>query len=265
MSLIRLVTFDATETLIKATQTAGSQYAAAAAKYFNVKYDPAVLQGHFWDCMKSQSKVSPMYGSLGKETPKQWWHSVFTNTLSKAERDISKQHDWKRPYTRAQLDQAFEDVYHNFQWSLCPNVKETLQALKVTRTASGDGMKLCVITNSDDRTSHVLAELGIAIYFDLVVTPVEAKCAKPDAKIFEFACKKSGVKNISMNETLHVGNSYHGDYLGATNAGMQALLLETGADTGNPSDIHEDHLIKDISEVITYVKVGANASVESSV
>jgi FMN phosphatase YigB (HAD superfamily) len=48
-------------------------------------------------------------------------------------------------------------------------------------------------------------------------------CEKPDRRIFEVALELAGVV---PHEALHVGDQPRSDALGATRAGMHALLLD---------------------------------------
>lgn len=46
---------------------------------------------------------------------------------------------------------------------------------------------------------------------------------KPDPRLFEIALERSGARR---DETLHVGDLYHVDVLGARAAGLRAALVD---------------------------------------
>jgi len=74
--------------------------------------------------------------------------------------------------------------------------------------------RLVAITNGNAN----LQTIGIAHYFDDIVTSVEVGIAKPARPIFDEAINRAGVE---PHETLHVGDHPESDILGAHNAGMR--------------------------------------------
>lgn len=86
-----------------------------------------------------------------------------------------------------------------------------------------DKYKLGIISNASFRTNEILKNLNATKIFDQIIISYKVGIIKPNKKIFEYASKKLGCE---LNEMLHIGNDYNADFLGAKNAGCNALLLD---------------------------------------
>jgi putative hydrolase of the HAD superfamily len=73
-------------------------------------------------------------------------------------------------------------------------------------------------------TKDELDELGITPLFDGILISSDAGVKKPDPEIFEIAFKKF---NLNKDECFYVGNDLHDDVLGASNAGLKTVYIET--------------------------------------
>jgi putative hydrolase of the HAD superfamily len=90
--------------------------------------------------------------------------------------------------------------------------------------------QIAVISNADGRIKDVLERCGIADCFQTITDSGHVGCEKPHPEIFRRALK---TLNSRPDESLYVGDVYSLDYLGATGAGMQAVLMDVpGAYTG---------------------------------
>lgn len=85
------------------------------------------------------------------------------------------------------------------------------------------GYRLGVISNADGRVEAVLEEVGLRRHFEFVVDSELFGAVKPDPSIFLEGCRRMG---LPPEECLYVGDLYPVDYLGATRAGLQAVLLD---------------------------------------
>lgn len=85
-------------------------------------------------------------------------------------------------------------------------------------------VRLGVISNFYGNLPVILAQLGLASLFDLVVDSTLAGVRKPEPAIFELACRELGCR---PEEVLHVGDSLEHDVRGARNAGLQAAWLSS--------------------------------------
>jgi HAD superfamily hydrolase (TIGR01509 family) len=101
--------------------------------------------------------------------------------------------------------------------SVMPGVPDALARLQA------QGLRLVVVSNSDGTVATTLAEAGLLQYMAHVVDSALAGYEKPDPRIFFHALAQTGAV---AGRTLHVGDLYHADVLGARGAGLHALLLD---------------------------------------
>jgi putative hydrolase of the HAD superfamily len=85
--------------------------------------------------------------------------------------------------------------------------------------------RLAVITNTHqpDLVPNHLAVMGIADYFDTVITSVEHGWRKPHPSIYAEAL---GRLNVNAANAIFVGDNYSADYVGPKAAGMSAYLID---------------------------------------
>lgn len=121
----------------------------------------------------------------------------------------------KRVFLAAQIDELWWEC-SNLQ--VYPDVEPTLSGLRAK------GLKLGLVSNGFKQDlKHVLGELGLKKWFDVVVCIDSCNCAKPDKEIFLYALDKLGVK---PSEALFIGDSVVHDYEGALNVGIKPLLID---------------------------------------
>ena len=93
------------------------------------------------------------------------------------------------------------------------------------------GVRTAVISNWDGRLEGLLAGMGLGTLLDTVVCSAAVGLHKPDPRIFGLACERLGV---APSECVHVGDHYYSDYVGATAAGMGAVLIDRHGWIANP-------------------------------
>jgi putative hydrolase of the HAD superfamily len=107
---------------------------------------------------------------------------------------------------------------------MLPGTRESLERF-------GRRYPLAVISNADGKLAAVLERSGIADCFASITDSGVVGCEKPDSAIFQAALESM---NAEPQQSLYVGDVYSVDYLGATRAGMQAMLFDiSGAYRGN--------------------------------
>jgi putative hydrolase of the HAD superfamily len=103
-------------------------------------------------------------------------------------------------------------------WSqLADGARTTLEQLRAR------GLRLGVISNSDGRIAQRFHEAGIGDLFDGFSDSGLVGREKPAPEIFLHALDSL---RAAPGESLYVGDIYSLDYLGARNAGLNALLLD---------------------------------------
>jgi len=80
-----------------------------------------------------------------------------------------------------------------------------------------------VISNADGRIDAVLRRCAIADCFHSITDSGIVGQEKPHPAIFEAALREMKAEPA---ESLYVGDVYSVDYVGARNAGMEAVLLD---------------------------------------
>ena len=106
---------------------------------------------------------------------------------------------------------------HNL-WELVPD--EVYPALSAMRDM---GLTLTIVSNANGTLCAHLARLGLDRYIDCALDSNDEKVEKPDPRLFEIALERS---NARRESTIHVGDLYHIDVIGARNAGLRAVLVD---------------------------------------
>jgi HAD superfamily hydrolase (TIGR01509 family) len=92
------------------------------------------------------------------------------------------------------------------------------------------GLRLVVVSNANGTLHRHFDRLGLTRHFDAVFDSHVEKVEKPDPRFFEIALERSGARKAT---TVHVGDFYEIDVVGARSAGLQAILLD-------PDNVNED-------------------------
>jgi REG-2-like HAD superfamily hydrolase len=226
MSQIKLITFDATNTLFKVCGSVGGIYVNTAYKY-GIKADPEKIENNFKKAFKQSNSEYPNFGQTVGMLSHKWWNGVIgTSFDGEIKSDL--------------LDKISSDLYDNFMkkshWELFPDVLPTLEHFR------NKGTKLGVLSNFDERLSTIITELDINKYFTFVLASRNTEWYKPSPQIFHHAA--SLVARCSTVEVTHIGDNLELDYKAARNAGMDAYLLSR-----QPSDTKIKNLItKDVPQ-----------------
>jgi HAD superfamily hydrolase (TIGR01549 family) len=122
---------------------------------------------------------------------------------------------------------AISEMFGSRSFDLFADVKETLSGLKTS------GLRLGLISNWHSGLDYFCEELGIAPYFDAIVSSAEVGCEKPDSRIFREALIRL---RTSPEQTLHVGDSIDDDFRGARSAGLDSVLVDRRSVHGGFSD-----------------------------
>lgn len=106
---------------------------------------------------------------------------------------------------------------HNL-WEYVPDsVRPALSALR------NHGLSLTVVSNANGTLCAHLARIGLDRYVDCVLDSYDEKVEKPDPRLFEIALERSHARR---DATIHVGDLYNVDVVGARNAGLRAVLMD---------------------------------------
>jgi len=83
--------------------------------------------------------------------------------------------------------------------------------------------RLVVVSNANGVLHRAFDRLGLSKYFDVICDSCVEGVEKPDPRYFHIALERSG---STAATTMHVGDLYHVDVVGARNAGLRAVLLD---------------------------------------
>ena len=97
-----------------------------------------------------------------------------------------------------------------------PDVAPALAALR------DRGLRLVVVSNANGRLRHLFDRVDLTKWFDHVLDSHEWGVEKPDPRLFQLALEES---RADAANTVHVGDLYHVDVMGARAAGLREGIL----------------------------------------
>lgn len=123
------------------------------------------------------------------------------------------------------------------------NLWETVPAdvVPALRRLRSLGLTLVVVSNSNGTVRKAIARVGISNELNAIVDSHEEGVAKPNPKLFTVALARAHARRET---TLHVGDMYRIDVLGARAAGLHAILFDAsgmygGYDCPKVGSLHE--------------------------
>ena len=96
---------------------------------------------------------------------------------------------------------------------------------------TGKGVPVGIISNSEGRLAELVRELHKTALFRVIVDSGRLGIDKPDRRIFEHAALELGVP---LTDTVHVGDAWEADVIGAREAGAQAIWFSPTDDRALP-------------------------------
>lgn len=115
------------------------------------------------------------------------------------------------------------------------------------RRLQADGYSLALISNAPPDTGKIVEGLGLTKYLETVVISGAVGYSKPNPEIFRIALRQA---DVSPAQTIHVGDLYESDVLGARSAGIEGVLIDrdgVGAE-------YECPRIRSLDEVYRYIQ-----------
>lgn len=106
---------------------------------------------------------------------------------------------------------------HNL-WEFVPDdVTPALERL------AGLGLQLVVVSNANGVLHRLFDRLGLTRHFACICDSCVDGVEKPDPRFFEIALRRAGAAAAT---TMHVGDLYHVDVIGARRTGLRQMLLD---------------------------------------
>jgi putative hydrolase of the HAD superfamily len=131
-------------------------------------------------------------------------------------------------------------------WEYMPD--DVLPAL---RAMTARGLQLVVVSNANGTLDALARRLGLTECVSCVMDSYVEKVEKPDPRFFELALERSGAARES---TIHVGDLYHVDVVGARAAGIKPVLLDV-ADLYGDADCDR---VRSLSELAAYTRLATD-------
>ena len=128
--------------------------------------------------------------------------------------------------TAAALDELRSYHAEHNLWEFVPaDVVPALQRL------SALGLKLVVVSNANGVLHRAFDRLDLTKYFDCICDSCIEGVEKPDPRFFQIALDRSGA---AAGSTMHVGDLYYVDVVGARASGLRAMLID-------PYDLYKEY------------------------
>jgi putative hydrolase of the HAD superfamily len=106
-----------------------------------------------------------------------------------------------------------------------------------------------VVSNANGTLCAHMDRLGMSRYVHCVLDSQDVGVEKPDPRLFEIALERSGAEAPT---TIHVGDLYQVDVVGARAAGLRAVLLD-------PHDLYagvDCPRIRSLDELVARIRIG---------
>src|SRR5271165_1133813 len=159
-----------------------------------------------WQSLERRTKREFDHGMIEGRVDHGFWWTFHTYLLQ----ELNALDDRMR-------DALVENTQNSANWDQIPH--GTRDALERIRQEYA----IAVISNADGRIDAVLRRCGIADCFASITDSGLVGHEKPHPAIFEAAMRET---KADASESLYVGDVYSVDYVGARNAGMQAVLFD---------------------------------------
>ncbi|HEX4204538.1 MAG TPA: HAD family hydrolase [Ktedonobacteraceae bacterium] len=166
------------------------------------------------------------------------WTNYYINML----RPCVAEHDERRLYQLAKTINREFDKHSS--WELYPDVRATVETLHQR------GYTLGVISDWGIVLGPIFRQLELTRYFECLLISSAARHAKPAPVLYETALTRC---NAIADYSVHIGDSYINDVLGARSVGITPVLLDR-AHRLQPSDV-DCLLIHSLDELLDLLEV----------
>jgi HAD superfamily hydrolase (TIGR01549 family) len=159
-----------------------------------------------WQALERRTKKEFDEGMVGGREDRSFWWTFHTYLLSKL--DLLE---------NGLRDVLVENTQQSANWDqILPGTREALDRIRGAYSTA-------VISNADGKIEEVLRRCGIADCFQSITDSGIVGQEKPHPAVFQAALR---AMHAQAAESLYVGDVYSVDYVGARNAGMQAILFD---------------------------------------
>jgi len=159
-----------------------------------------------WQALERRTKHEFDQGLIRGEIDHSFWWTFHTYLLNELD-----------AFDEGVRDTLVENTQNSANWDqILPGTREALDRIR-------DRYAIAVISNADGRIDLVLGRCGICDCFASITDSGIVGREKPHPEIFAAALREM---NADPADSLYVGDVYSVDYVGARNAGMDAVLFD---------------------------------------
>ena len=122
---------------------------------------------------------------------------------------------------------------HNLWEYVPPYVRPALEQLAAT------GVSMAIGSNANGIIERVFERAGLRRFFTVICDSHVEGVEKPDRRFFEILVARAGAR---PETTVHVGDLFHVDVVGARSAGLRAILFD-------PHDLYAGHDVERLARL----------------
>lgn len=159
-----------------------------------------------WQALERRTKKEFDDGLISGKIDHGFWWTFHTHLLHQLD-----------AFDDAVRDDLVVNTQNSANWDqILPGTRDALERIKRQYA-------IAVISNADGKIDSVLSRCGICDCFASITDSGNVGHEKPHLAIFSAALREM---KADPAESLYVGDVYSVDYVGARNAGMQAILFD---------------------------------------
>jgi len=159
-----------------------------------------------WQGLERRTKQEFDQGLISGKIDHGFWWTFHTHLLNQL-----------NAFDASVRDTLVENTQNSANWDqILPGTREALERIR-------QRYAIAVISNADGHIETVLGRCGIYDCFASITDSGNVGHEKPHPEIFAAALREM---KADPTESLYVGDVYSVDYVGARNAGMEAVLFD---------------------------------------
>jgi putative hydrolase of the HAD superfamily len=159
-----------------------------------------------WQALERRTKQEFDQGLISSKIDHGFWWTFHTHLLNQL-----------NAFDEGVRDTLVENTQNSANWDqILPGTREALDRIR-------ERYAIAVISNADGRIDVVLGRCGICDCFASITDSGNVGHEKPHPEIFAAALREM---KADPAESLYVGDVYSVDFIGARNAGMDAVLFD---------------------------------------
>ncbi len=231
---IHAIFFDAGHTIIRSEPDVAGIYSAASAHF-----DVTLSQEHVNEILRvlvatyDATTASVMKTAVTDEADRLMWRTI-TRPVYDALPELAS----------VDFDAWFERIHDMFidpaTWQPYDDTFDVFETLKAR------GLRLAVVSNWSTHLPEILDAKGLTPFFDAIVVSCIEGYRKPDPGLFRVALERTGA---DAARTIHVGDTYVDDVLGAREVGIHPVLISR-----KPQPRNDSLVIESLSELLTLIR-----------